>query len=67
MKILGTQTTLLKQTIYEKKLTQAEFSRRVKIAYSQLNTYCNGANVPGNKIKRRIAEVLQVPVDEIFP
>lgn len=67
MRLLDAETTVLKKVIYEKNITQAELSRMVAIAYPQLNTYCNGSNVPGQKIKQRIADVLQVPVEEIFP
>ncbi|MBV5329978.1 MAG: helix-turn-helix transcriptional regulator [Chlorobium sp.] len=67
MKFLDIETTPLKRTMYYKNITQAELSRMTGIAYAQLNTYCNGKNTPGEKIRKVLAEALGVAIEEIFP
>ena len=67
MRILGTDTTPLKQTMYRLNVTQAELCRMTGIAYPQMNTYCNGGNTPGEKIMQLIANALGVPIEEVFP
>ena len=67
MKFLDTHTTSLKLVMYNKNMTQAQLCRATGIAYPQLNTYCNGVNVPGRRIKKILADALGVSVKEIFP
>lgn len=67
MDLLDIETTPLKRAMYQRNITQAQLSRMTGIAYPQVNTYCNGTNVPGVKIRKILADALKVAVEEIFP
>ncbi len=48
-------------------LTQTELSRRARIASPNLSDIENGKRLPWPRVKRSLARVLKVSIDELFP
>ena len=59
--------TRLKVAIVEKGLNQRKVAERSNIHRCYVNMACNGRIILSDDEKTRIANVLQMPVGEIFP
>ena len=59
--------TKLKEIMRIKGLSQAALSRKANINQSQLNLALNGRQTFFRGWRKRIAEVLEMPEDELFP
>ena len=48
------------------RLSQSEISRRVNVSQSLVSRWLKGKGVPGRDVSERLAEVLDVPLNEIL-
>lgn len=60
-------STILKQVLIDKGISQNNLSHLAKIPASNINLIVNGKQYPGPSWRQRISEVLDIPEDTLFP
>lgn len=66
MRLSNTFAETLNRLLEEHGLSQADFSRDMKIHSSSVNKYCRGARKPSFKVVARIAEFFNVSIDTLI-
>lgn len=56
----------LNEILYQKRITQAELARKLKVSPQRVNNWIHGKNYPNRKYMKLISEYLDIPIDELF-